>query len=155
RWSGATAAASACPVCDMAGNHRAVLEMTLGRRAGEALGARTIVLLQCPACQARYCRPMCSVAYEEADRDGLKFYLEQGAGVAPMLEPLSLVDARPIARYLEIGCSFGFAMDYAHRILGWQVLGYDPGFIAGAGKELLGLPIENRFFDAASAAEGK
>ena len=62
-----------------------------------------------------------------------KLLLEQGAGIRAMLEPLLLADARPIRSYLEIGCSFGFGLDYARRILGWQVRGFDPGFIAAAG----------------------
>src|SRR5207248_776406 len=106
----------------------------------------TIGLLQCPGCQARYADPLCAANYHDADRHGLKFYLEQGAGIRAMLEPLSLADSRPIHRYLEIGCSFGFVMDYARQVLGWQVRGFDPGFIAAAGKQQLQLPIENAYF---------
>jgi SAM-dependent methyltransferase len=103
----------------------------------------------------RYCDPLRSVDYETADLEGLKYYLEQGAGIDAMLEPLSLVDGRPIERYLEIGCSFGFAMDYARRMLGWRVRGFDPGYIAATGKELLDLSIDNAYFDAASVSQGE
>ena len=119
------------------------------------LAADVVAFLRCPSCEVRYCDPLRSVDYETADLEGLKYYLEQGAGIDTMLEPLSLVDGRPIKRYLEIGCGFGFAMDYAHRMLGWRVRGFDPGYIAATGKELLDLPIDNNYFDAASVSEGE
>jgi hypothetical protein len=46
-------------------------------------------------------------------------------------------------------------MDYAHRMLGWRVRGFDPGYIAATGKKLLDLPIDNAYFDAASVSEGE
>jgi SAM-dependent methyltransferase len=144
-WSHDTEVASVCPLCGVAGNKRVILEMALAS-GGDAPDSARTSLLHCGNCSVRYCMPLLSVDYEEVDRDALKFYLEQGAGIVSMLETFSLIDDRPIANYLEIGCSFGFAMDYARRVLGWRVRGYDPGGIAAAGKRLLWLPIRNRFF---------
>ncbi|MBV9828730.1 MAG: class I SAM-dependent methyltransferase [Alphaproteobacteria bacterium] len=150
-WLGGEVWQSVCPLCFCAENQTAFVEIVLGETARRLLGEAKITLVRCPACQVRYASPGCSVSYTEADRSALKFYLEQGAGIRSMLEPLQLADARPVARYLEIGCSYGFSMDYARRVLGWDVRGFDPGGLALAGKDQLGLPIENGYLDASAA----
>ena len=114
----------------------------------ELAGGDEIGLLRCPACDVRFCDPLVSVDYAEADERGAKFYLECGAGIDVMLGALSLADARPVRHYLEIGCAFGFILDYARRMLGWQVRGFDPGGLARLGRNMLDLPIENGFFQA-------
>lgn len=148
RWTGKSGWASICPLCGAGGTKRHLLEMSLHGGLQEILDSAWINVLQCPACELRYCEPLRSVDYSEADQEGLRFYLDQGAGIDVMLEPLSLIDGRPVRRYLEIGCSFGFVMDYARSVLGWEVQGFDPGVIAALGKKTLGLPIENAYFDA-------
>ncbi len=152
-WKGGQYRQSCCPVCGSAGSKQRLLDIKGDHRGESVLSTDVVAFLRCPSCEVRYCDPLRSVDYETGDSEGLKYYLEQGAGIDVMLEPLSLVDRRPIKRYLEIGCSFGFAMDYARRMLGWQVRGFDPGFIAVTGKELLDLPIDNAYFDAASVGE--
>ena len=154
-WKSAPHRRTSCPVCGRDGGQERFLEITVDHHLRSMLATDVIALLRCPSCDARYCDPLRSVDYETADAEGLKYYLEQGAGIDVMLEPLSLVDGRPIERYLEIGCSFGFAMDYASRMLGWRVRGFDPGYIAATGRELLDLPIDNGYFEAASVREGE
>ncbi len=146
---------SSCPVCGSGGSKQRLFEITVDNQRRGVLSTDAVAFLRCPSCDVRYCDPLRSVDYETANSAGLKYYLEQGAGIDTMLEPLSLVDGRPITRYLEIGCSFGFAMDYARRMLGWRVRGFDPGYIAAAGKKLLDLPIDNAYFEAASVSVGE
>lgn len=146
-WSDAEVCGATCPVCGRADGQRRILDLT-GAVAVDRIG-----LLQCGACEARYADTLQSADYRDADRNGLKFYLEQGAGIRTMLEPLRLVDGRPIRRYIEVGCSFGFVLDYARRVLGWQVSGFDPGFIASCGRDSLGLPIKNCYFEGLHPGE--
>ena len=153
-WKGGEYRQSSCPVCSSGGSKPVLFEITVDHGAERVLSTDAVAFLRCPSCEVRYCDPLRSIDYKTADSAGLKYYLEQGAGIDAMLEPLALVDGRPIKRYLEIGCSFGFAMDYARRMLGWQVCGFDPGYIAAAGKELLDLPIDNAYFEAASGSAG-
>lgn len=78
--------------------------------------------------------------------DSLGFYLQQGAGIwsiAANVLPLDLPGPR---RLLEIGCGFGFGLDIARRVRGWEVVGFDPSPLAGAGAAQLDLPIANRYF---------
>jgi SAM-dependent methyltransferase len=141
---------SICPVCATHGTKKQVLHIWT---TPSASAPDRIVWLECSCCHARYADPLRSADYEQADQHGLKFYLEQGAGIRSMLEPLSLVDARPVRHYVEIGCGFGFVMDYARLILGWEVFGFDPGFIGAAGREGLALPICNRYFEGLGPAD--
>jgi SAM-dependent methyltransferase len=75
----------------------------------------------------------------------LAFYLQQGAGLWSITSNLAELD-RPVGtRLLEIGCGFGFGLDFARRALHWEVLGLDPSPIAAAGRAQLGLPIQSRY----------
>ena len=149
QWSRNPAQTSVCPVCGTGGLKPQIAKIT------SVTEGWTIKVLRCPSCQARYADPLCAANYHEADRHGLKFYLEQGAGIRTMLESLNIADSRPIRHYLEVGCSFGFVMDYARRILGWHIRGFDPGFIAAAGKQQLQLPIENAYFAGLPPSEAR
>src|SRR4051812_32804877 len=102
---------SCCPLCGYTGSVTQILRYEAEQLAALA-DSSSVSVLQCPTCELRYCEPMISVDYTDADEDGLKFYLETGAGIDVMLEALGLTDSRPIRDYLEIGCSFGFVMDY-------------------------------------------
>jgi SAM-dependent methyltransferase len=141
---------SPCPACHADGRKRHLLDTSFD----SAGAARTVALLQCGDCGARYADPVVAVDYHDIDQDGMRYYVEQGAGIDVMLEPFALLDRRPVSKYLEVGCSFGFAMAYARRALGWEVLGFDPGFVAAAGRRMLGLPIESRLLDQAAVPQG-
>jgi SAM-dependent methyltransferase len=150
-WVAGATRMSQCPACHAGGSKRHLLYTTSPSADG---AARRIALLQCDSCGARYADPIVSVDYHDVDQDGMRYYVEQGAGIDVMLEPFAMLDRRPVKRYLEIGCSFGFAMEYARRALGWEVLGFDPGFVAAAGRRMLGLPIEPRLLDKGAVPEG-
>ncbi|MFE8032875.1 class I SAM-dependent methyltransferase [Thiohalocapsa marina] len=70
-----------------------------------------------------------------------KFYVEQGAAPDTIVEPLYWFDHDSIRRYGEVGCGFGFGLDFAREALGWEVIGYDPSPLAQAGRRALNLPI--------------
>ena len=142
-----------CPVCGHAGE----MAQEFSYRAEslrEVSGSDRVAILRCPSCDVRFCDPLTSVDYHDADERGAKFYLESGAGIDVMLEALALADGRPVKRYLEIGCAFGFIMDYARRVLGWEVRGFDPGALARLGRDTLHLPIENGFFQSGTGFDG-
>jgi SAM-dependent methyltransferase len=140
-----------CPVCGDRESKRGLLHVAdYAEHAGTR--GKPLDLLQCPSCDARFYDPPITIDHYPGGL--VKFYIEQGAGIDVMLQPLTLLDGRPISRYLEIGCGFGFSLDYARRVLGWQVEGYDPGLAAAHGRELLGLPISSRYFDGSAGEAG-
>ena len=144
-WTDHRPVDAGCPACGERGGKPR--DFSFRAESLRALaGGDEVAMLHCPACGVRFCDPLASVDYADADERGAKFYLEAGAGLDVMLEAFAQADDRPVSRYLEIGCSFGFTLDYGRRILGWEVRGFDPGALARLGRKLLDLPIENRFF---------
>ena len=111
-------------------------------------------LLQCPACGCAFAQDAPEFDYEHnaANETSVAFYVEVGAGLWPITRAVARVEAPPGARYLEIGCGFGFALDYATRDRGWTGRGIDPSPIAVAARDKLGLSIENRYFLTEEAA---
>lgn len=143
-WTAGGAGETTCPSCNMTGPHRIVLSV----QGGPGDGMR---LLSCSACTATHFDPMPRPDYGDQPAGGpeaLAFYLQQGAGIwsiAANVLPLDLPGPR---RMLEIGCGFGFGLDVARRMRGWDVQGFDPSPLAAAGAAQLGLPIANRYFTA-------
>jgi SAM-dependent methyltransferase len=58
-----------------------------------------------------------------------------------MADLLYKVRTRGVRNYLEIGCGFGFVLDFARHAFGWRVAGVDPGIIARTGQKELDLDI--------------
>jgi SAM-dependent methyltransferase len=107
-------------------------------------GGADWTIVECPACQSRFSTDRRGADYSpEAVPGGLLFdlYLDQGAGLRPMLDPLGWAEMSPGRRMLEIGGGFGFASDYVQTVLGWSAKGYDPSGLALMGRDYLGLDI--------------
>jgi SAM-dependent methyltransferase len=89
-------------------------------------------------------------AHYESDemltRGRASLYIQQGAGLSQLLLPLARLPAPAGSHYLDIGCGFGFTLDFARHARGWQASGVDPAQIAALGRERLGVTIEPRHF---------
>ena len=124
-------------------------------------------LLHCTACGCDFYERQTPPDYaEEANlkRGRAAFYLQQGAGISALTTPLQRTARGAGTRYLDVGCGFGFALDFAQHVLGWQAQGIDPSPMAVLGREMLGAAIEHRYlgddepeyaaaFDVVMAAE--
>lgn len=129
----------ACPVCGDGGPHRPVLVIP-----GTGPAGADWRILGCAACGTRFSSDRRGADYRGGEVPGgpvLDFYLEQGAGLRPMLEPLGFAEPGAGRRMLEIGGGYGFASDYVQQVLGWTAKGYDPSGLAALGREHLGLDI--------------
>jgi SAM-dependent methyltransferase len=127
-----------CPVCGADGSKSFVLTSAASWHEGPSLD-----LFACPSCDSRFFVDFEPPKYEHFDSFDayLKFYLEVGAGVDQLVRHVFAAPLNPNAHYLEIGCGFGFALDFARRMLALDVCGIDPSPFAAAGARLLGLPI--------------
>ncbi|MEX6509181.1 class I SAM-dependent methyltransferase [Jiella sp. M17.18] len=107
-------------------------------------------LERCQACGSAFFADFEVPAYEDAwgGEAALAFYQEQGAGVDVMLASLYAVSHDKTKRFLEIGCGFGFSVDFAARILSWDARGIDPGPAARLGRDLLGANIDDAYLSA-------
>ncbi len=140
-----------CPVCASTGPHDALSDHVLSgpRIALSGASQKALRYLRCGSCGTVYAPDGASLRYEdEAGGDvALRYYLEEGAGIDLMIDPLSRLNHARVRRYAEIGCSFGFSLDYARHIFGWDIRGIDPSPLAAIGRDMLCLPIEQRYFN--------
>lgn len=84
----------------------------------------------------------------EHTRACAKFYVEQAAGVHSLSSLLwAIPQSRKAAkhRFAEVGCGYGFSLDMARQMFGWEAIGVDPSPIAFLGSEQLGLNILNEY----------
>ncbi len=132
---------AACPVCGSGEPKRNVL------RTEHLLDGRTpVTLLRCLRCGAAFLEDLTLPDYEHELAEVLDYYVEQGAGIDLIVAPLRRVPARAVTRCLEIGCSFGYALDFSRHSFGWEVLGVDPSPLARYGEAALGIPILHEYF---------
>jgi len=145
---------ASCPNCGDCASKRPILRTPWPN--GKVKDGKA-TLITCANCGCGFFHPAESADYgaEPVDDGGsLAFYLQQGAGVWGITSNLADLNRPAGTRFLEVGCGFGFALDFARRALGWQVLGLDPSPFAAAGRAAFGLPIQSHYLEAEHAALG-
>lgn len=83
------------------------------------------------------------------------FYVQQGAGVWQICRTLAPLKLPPGSHVLDVGCGYGFSLDYAIRARAWEGRGMDPARLALIGREQLGLPIELAYLGEDDPARGR
>ena len=140
RWLHGEHTANVCPVCKTLGPHPLILSVPslITRDA-------TITFVQCRTCDCAFVADYELPRYEATSVSdaSLRFYVEQGAGFDTLARAVFIAGQKPARSYLDIGCGFGFSVDMATRIFGWNAIGLDPGALAAAGREMLGIRIES------------
>ncbi len=132
-----------CLACGVEGAKRAVLS------TDHVLpGQPPVTFLRCPACGAAFLQDLTPPDYGSDMAEMLDYYVEQGAGIDLIVAPLLRLAPRTVRRCLEIGGSFGFALDFCRYAFDWEVLEVDPSPLAAAGAEALGLPLRRAYFSA-------
>jgi cyclopropane fatty-acyl-phospholipid synthase-like methyltransferase len=128
-----------CPVCSEQGPHQLQLSVP-----SSITPDQLITFARCRRCDSRFVVDYQPAAYEAAPASDapMRFYVEQGAGIETLARSVFVAAREPVRNYLDIGCGFGFGPDMATRIFGWDAIGLDPGPIAAAGREMLGVRIE-------------
>ncbi len=147
RWAAASAPPldAACRSCGVPGLKPVLLdaETTLPGQ-----GLLQVRLLDCPHCGCAFAEQDNTFDYTRDASSALNIahYVEVNAGLWPIIRTIARLPFGPGAKYLEIGCGFGFGLDYAITERGWKGRGIDPSPFAAAGRDALGLPIESRYF---------
>jgi SAM-dependent methyltransferase len=132
-----------CPLCGEEGSKGAVLATD-----HVLAGYPRITLLRCPSCGVAFLRDLTPPDYETIVAQQLDYYVEQGAGIDCIVAPLLRLPPESVRRCLDVGCSFGFAIDFSRYAFGWEVVGVDPSPLAEAGAVALDLPIHCCYFSA-------
>ena len=123
-----------------------------------------IVFYRCDQCQSinEFSTSQGFYAVEEDDAFA-NFYLDVGAGIEEMIDPIArfsglVASKQPQAEpwtFLELGCGFGFVVDYTARVLGWQSDGIEPGGYGKIGASALGVSIDQQLLGQGSAADAR
>ncbi len=119
--------------------------------------SKRLRVLHCPGCDCRFYDSQVPPDYAEPglnDRGRVPFYVQQGAGVSLITRPLAQAAMPPGSAYMEVGCGYGFGLDYALNTRGWHGVGIDPAPLAALGRDALGLPIELRYLRDDDEARG-
>ncbi len=127
-----------CPVCSSAAPKQLVLETP--STAGDFQLLRLVV---CSICGARFWTDLTVFAYE-SDIEyswSTDFYVQQGASIDSLIEPIARLPTTQIENCLEIACGYGFSIDAAQLLFDWKVVGVDPSPLARSGKAALGVDI--------------
>ncbi|WP_245987097.1 class I SAM-dependent methyltransferase [Azospirillum thermophilum] len=136
-----------CPACEDAGAKRIRLKV---RSPWPPHDEQPLVV--CQSCGTAFHPTMGQPPYEAVLDPLVDVYLEQNAGIDVMAELLAAVDPAGVRRYIEIGCGFGFLLDYARTAFGWEARGFDPGYSARLGREVLGVDIQHVYLHSAADA---
>ena len=135
------ASAGTCHGCGAAGTLHAHV-----KTAHQADAGTDCIFDRCSNCGSLSLRGQ-MIAFEHLyDTDEALFvrsYVESSGGLWEMLWPVALLaDARDRS-FLEVGCGFGFTVDWWHRCMNADAIGCDPAIYSAVGRELLGPHIHN------------
>lgn len=124
-----------CRVCGFAGQASVLLRFEVAEAGWQDAAT-------CPSCDSLDLvaepRPFTT---DDASVDD---YVEVMGGVGTLAELIEVLAQAPGARLLDVGCGFGFAMDYARWRYGWSVTGIEPSKTAARrGATELHLDIRN------------
>lgn len=113
-------------------------------------------LLSCPDCGAGFYADQTVAHYGEEGMSAAStvYFLQQGAALGIFADILAHIRKGPGARYVEIGCGFGFGLDAATHAMGWQARGMDPAALSEVGRQMLGVDITSAYFDPTTVADG-
>jgi len=83
-------------------------------------------------------------------------YLHIGAGIDFMIRPIQRVaNARKISSLLDVGCGFGYTIDYCHYSGLSKVVGVEPSTYGRMGRDMLSTPIEIAYLDEVEKLKGE
>lgn len=112
-------------------------------------------LLSCPGCSAGFYEDQTVPDYADEGMSGASttYFIQQGAALGFFGNILGHLRKPAGARYVEIGCGFGFGLDIAHHAFGWQARGMDPGTLSKVGQRLLDVDIDPVYFDPSTVSD--
>jgi SAM-dependent methyltransferase len=107
-----------------------------------------IQVVRCPECES----VMLDVAViaQYTDESTVDDYVESAGSIDAIARNLFYTDPTKVGTFLDVGSHYGFGLHVAREILGWNVVGVEPGVAARRGAVELELDIRDEFFSADS-----
>jgi SAM-dependent methyltransferase len=140
-----------CPVCYRAGGHSAVLTVPAMEPRG-----RTLTLIRCSGCASAFYEPPDIANFSDIGHEGdefWRFYVEVGAGVWETVWPILAAADR--GSLLDVGCGFGFALDFWQRTGRGEAVGLELADYGRVGAQRLGVTIHAEFLQDCKALAGR
>ncbi len=151
RWLQPRSIEARCPVCGAVGTKSIRLEV-----ASPFPGRGLRTLLDCRSCTSQFFddQALPPESYED-NPASVTFYMQQAASIEHMIWPLLRIPVERRASLADIGCGFGFALDFARTTMGWRARGIDRSTAADMGARLLGVDIVPAHFDGPQSFGGE
>ncbi|MCX7287996.1 MAG: methyltransferase domain-containing protein [Rhodobacterales bacterium] len=141
-----------CPICKE-GTSRPVLTVKAGGYLPDDLD-----LAECAACGTMYFlgrEPVLGYDFAGFEQDYWYNYVQNGAGITAMLEPLLAIGRPRGGDLLDIGCGFGFVPDFWQRSGLGQSVGLETSLYGKIGREKLGVEVIASYFNDAKEIAGR
>lgn len=141
-WQGNPSIRAHCPAC---GADTEAPFRVESRTVGDDEPVR---FYTCASCSSVFPHPFIQPEYDDdyGAEDFARIYTHFWAGIEFMIRPVVAASRlRRIGTLVDIGCGFGYTVDFARRMLGARVLGLDPSPYARAGARALGIDILPRY----------
>ncbi len=149
----APARAIRCSVCGHPGPHVPILSVP-----GMAPPHPLLTLLRCTGCASGFYDPPGIRDFSDLnqDRDEFwRFYIEAGGGVWETIWPLLAVADDGAPTLLDIGCGFGFAVDFWLRTGRGDAVGVELAEYGRMGARLLSIPIYHELLQDCAPLAGR
>lgn len=140
-----------CSVCGCVATHPAVLEVP-----SLADPRSTLTLLRCDTCGSRFYDPpgICNFSDLGQMRDDFwRFYVEVGGGVWETIWPI--LAAAEAGSLLDVGCGFGFALDFWTRTGRGEACGVELADYGAIGAQKLGVTIYSELLEQCAPLKGR
>jgi len=140
-----------CPVCNRVGGHSVILTVAAMEPRG-----RTLTLIRCSGCASAFYEPPDIANFSDIGHDGddfWRFYVEVGGGVWETVWPILAAADR--GSLLDVGCGFGFALDFWQRTGRGEAVGLELADYGGVGAQRLGVTIHAEFLQDCKALAGR
>ena len=117
---------------------------------------RTLTLIRCSGCASAFYEPPDIANFSDIGHDGdefWRFYVEVGGGVWETVWPILAAADR--GSLLDVGCGFGFALDFWQRTGRGEAVGLELADYGREGARQLGVTIHAEFLQDCKALAGR
>jgi SAM-dependent methyltransferase len=103
-----------------------------------------LVLLRCAGCESGFYNPSATTAFTDHGDQSEGFwrhYVQVGGGVWETIWPVLVARPGRPGRLLDVGCGFGFLVDYWRRAVGGEAVGVELADYGAIGARFLDVPV--------------
>ncbi len=140
-----------CPVCNI--HNEKKLFLNFGWNEQEYW------LYECHDCDTFFYNPVPNLDYRGSHTSSdvpLRNYVESDANIQILAENiLRSIPSTGATSIVDVGCGYGFSLDFAKRVLNLETFGYEPSYYGRAGAKELGLTILDSYIDKDTKPERK